>query len=54
MWEKFIAWLNGMDPGVIKTSILAIAANFSTIFSLNKKNGVRKKWHGKTRPNGET
>ncbi len=31
MWEKFIAWLNGMDPGVIKTSILAIAGGFASL-----------------------
>lgn len=31
MWEKFIAWLNGMDPGVIKTSILAIAGGFTSL-----------------------
>lgn len=31
MWEKFIAWLNGTDPGVIKTSILAIAGGFTSL-----------------------
>ncbi len=33
MWDKFIAWLNGMDPGVIKTSILAIAGGFTSLIS---------------------